>query len=142
MITVGQFLEQNKRTVWSLNSQSTVKQALQLLADKNIGAVVVLDQDKLVGIFSERDYARKVILKGKNSIDTKLYEVMSEKLTTITPDLKIDECMQLMTNKFIRHLPVVDKEKCIGIVSIGDVVKIMIEEQKYLIEELKKYISS
>jgi CBS domain-containing protein len=142
MITVGQFLEQNKRTVWSLNSQSTVKQALQLLADKNIGAIVVLDQDKLVGIFSERDYARKVILKGKNSIDTKLYEVMSEKLTTITPDLKIDECMQLMTNKFIRHLPVVDKEKCIGIVSIGDVVKIMIEEQKYLIEELKKYISS
>jgi CBS domain-containing protein len=142
MITVGQFLEQNKRTVWSLNSQSTVKQALQLLADKNIGAIVVLDQDQLVGIFSERDYARKVILKGKNSIDTKLYEVMSEKLTTITPDLKIDECMQLMTNKFIRHLPVVDKEKCIGIVSIGDVVKIMIEEQKYLIEELKKYISS
>ena len=129
MITVGQFLEQNKRTVRSLNSQSTVKQALQLLADKNIGAIVVLDQDQLVGIFSERDYARKVILKGKNSIDTKLYEVMSEKLTTITPDLKIDECMQLMTNKFIRHLPVVDKEKCIGIVSIGDVVKIMIEEQ-------------
>lgn len=142
MITVGQFLEQNKRTVWSLHSQDTVKQALQLLADKNIGAVVVKDQDKLVGIFSERDYARKVILKGKNSTDTKLDEVMSKNLTTITADLKIDECMQLMTDKFIRHLPVVDQDRCVGIISIGDVVKIMINEQKYLIEELKKYISS
>ena len=141
MITVGQFLEQNKRTIWALSSQNTVKQALQLLADKNIGAVLVKDQDKLVGIFSERDYARKVILKGKNSIDTKLYEVMTANLTTITADLKIDECMQLMTDNFIRHLPVMDKEKCIGIVSIGDVVKMMINEQKYLIEELKKYIS-
>ena len=142
MITVGQFLEQNKRTVWSLHSQDTVKQALQLLADKNIGAVVVKDQDKLGGIFSERDYARKVILKGKNSTDTKLDEVMSKNLTTITADLKIDECMQLMTDKFIRHLPVVDQDRCVGIISIGDVVKIMINEQKYLIEELKKYISS
>lgn len=141
MITVGQFLEQNKRTVWSLSSQNTVKQALQLLADKNIGAVLVKDQDKLSGIFSERDYARKVVLKGKNSTDTKLHEVMVKDLTTITVDMQIDACMQLMTDKFVRHLPVMDKEKCIGIISIGDVVKIMISEQKYLIDELKKFIS-
>jgi CBS domain-containing protein len=142
MITVGQFLEQNKRTVWTLSSNNTVRQALQLMADKNIGAIVIKDQDKLIGIFSERDYARKVVLKGKNSTDTKLAEVMSKEVITISSDMQIDACMQLMTDKRVRHLPVVDNGKSIGIISIGDVVRLMIDEQKYLIDELKKYISN
>ena len=142
MLTVGQFIEQTKRPTWTLSSNNTVRQALQLMADKNIGAIVIKDQDKLIGIFSERDYARKVVLKGKNSTDTKLAEVMSKEVITIPSDMQIDACMELMTDKRVRHLPVVDNGKSIGIISIGDVVKLMINEQKYLIDELKKYISS
>ena len=142
MLTAGQFIEQTKRPTWTLSSNNTVRQALQLMADKNIGAIVIKDQDKLIGIFSERDYARKVVLMGKNSTDTKLAEVMSKEVITISSDMQIDACMQLMTDKRVRHLPVVDNGKSIGIISIGDVVKLMINEQKYLIDELKKYISS
>ena len=142
MLTVGQFIEQTKRPTWSLSSNNTVRQALQLMADKNVGAIVIKDQDKLIGIFSERDYARKVVLKGKNSTDTKLAEVMSKEMITISSDMQIDACMQLMTDKRVRHLPVVDNGKSIGIISIGDVVRLMIDEQKYLIDELKKYISN
>ena len=142
MLTAGQFIEQTKRPTWSLSSNNTVRQALQLMADKNIGAIVIKDQAKLIGIFSERDYARKVVLKGKNSTDTKLVEVMSKEVITISSDMQIDACMQLMTDKRVRHLPVVDNGKSIGIISIGDVVRLMIDEQKHLIDELKKYISS
>jgi len=142
MLTAGQFIEQTKRPTWTLSSNNTVRQALQLMADKNIGAIVIKDQDKLIGIFSERDYARKVVLKGKNSTDTKLAEVMSKEVITISYDIQIDACMQLMTDKRVRHLPVVDNGKSIGIISIGDVVRLMIDEQKYLIDELKKYISN
>ena len=142
MLTAGQFIEQTKRPTWTLSSNNTVRQALQLMADKNIGAIVIKDQDKLIGIFSERDYARKVVLKGKNSTDTKLAEVMSKEVITISSDIQIDACMQLMTDKRVRHLPVVDNGKSIGIISIGDVVRLMIDEQKHLIDELKKYISS
>jgi CBS domain-containing protein len=142
MLTAGQFIEQTKRPTWTLSSNNTVRQALQLMADKNIGAIVIKDQDKLIGIFSERDYARKVVLKGKNSTDTKLVEVMSKEVITISSDIQIDACMQLMTDKRVRHLPVVDNGKSIGIISIGDVVRLMIDEQKHLIDELKKYISS
>jgi len=142
MLTAGQFIEQTKRPTWSLSSNNTVRQALQLMADKNIGAIVIKDQDKITGIFSERDYARKVVLKGKNSTDTKLAEVMSKDVITISSDMQIDACMQLMTDKRVRHLPVVDNGKSIGIISIGDVVRLMIDEQKHLIDELKKYISS
>ncbi len=142
MITVRQFIEQTKRPVWSLSSNNTVRQALQLMADKNIGAIVIKDQDKLTGIFSERDYARKVVLKGKNSTDTKLAEVMSKDVITISSDMQIDACMKLMTDKRIRHLPVVDNGKSLGIISIGDVVRLMIDEQKYLIEQLQKFVTS
>jgi CBS domain-containing protein len=128
--------------VWSLSSNNTVRQALQLMADKNIGAIVIKDQDNLTGIFSERDYARKVVLKGKNSNDTKLAEVMSKDVITISSDMQIDACMQLMTDKRIRHLPVVDNGKSLGIISIGDVVRLMIDEQKYLIEQLQKFVTS
>jgi CBS domain-containing protein len=142
MITVQQFIEQTKRPVWSLSSNNTVRQALQLMADKNIGAIVIKDQDNLTGIFSERDYARKVVLKGKNSTDTKLAEVMSKDVITISSDMQINACMQLMTDKRIRHLPVVDNGKSLGIISIGDVVRLMIDEQKYLIEQLQKFVTS
>ena len=142
MLTVGQFIEQTKRPVWSLSSNNTVRQALQLMADKNIGAIVIKDQDNLTGIFSERDYARKVVLKGKNSNDTKLAEVMSKDVITISSDMQIDACMQLKTDKRIRHLPVVDNGKSLGIISIGDVVRLMIDEQKYLIEQLQKFVTS
>ena len=142
MLTAGQFIEQTKRPTWTLSSNNTVRQALQLMADKNIGAIVIKDQDKLIGIFSERDYARKVVLMGKNSTDTKLAEVMSKEVITISSDMQIDACMQLMTDKRVRHLPVVNNGKSIGIISIGDVVRLMIDEQKHLIDELKKYISS
>ena len=142
MITVREFIVQTKRPVWSLSSNNTVRQALQLMADKNIGAIVIKDQDKLTGIFSERDYARKVVLKGKNSNDTKLAEVMSKDVITISSDMQIDACMQLMTDKRIRHLPVVDNGKSLGIISIGDVVRLMIDEQKYLIEQLQKFVTS
>jgi CBS domain-containing protein len=142
MLTVGQFIEQTKRPIWTLSSNNTVRQALQLMADKNIGAIVIKDQDKLIGIFSERDYARKVVLKGKNSTDTKLSEVMSKEVITISSDMQIDACMQLMTDKRVRHLPVVDNGKSIGIISIGDVVRLMIDEQKHLIEQLQKFVTS
>ena len=142
MITVREFIEQTKRPVWSLSSNNTVRQALQLMADKNIGAIVIKDQDNLTGIFSERDYARKVVLKGKNSNDTKLAEVMSKDVITISSDMQIDACMQLMTDKRVRHLPVVDNGKSLGIISIGDVVRLMIDEQKYLIEQLQKFVTS
>ncbi len=142
MLTVGQFIEQTNRPTWSLSSNNTVRQALQLMADKNIGAIVIKDQDKLTGIFSERDYARKVVLKGKNSTDTKLAEVMSKEVITISSDMQIDTCMQLMTDKRVRHLPVMDNGKSIGIISIGDVVRLMIDEQKYLIEQLQKFVTS
>jgi CBS domain-containing protein len=142
MLTAGQFIEQTKRPTWTLSSNNTVRQALQLMADKNIGAIVIKDQDKLIGIFSERDYARKVVLKGKNSTDTKLAEVMSKEVITISSDMQIDACMQLMTDKRVRHLPVVDNGKSIGIISIGDVVRLMIDEQKYLIEQLQKFVTS
>jgi len=142
MLTVGQFIEQTKRATWTLSSNNTVRQALQLMADKNIGAIVIKDQVKLIGIFSERDYARKVVLKGKNSTDTKLAEVMSKEVITISSDMQIDACMQLMTDKRVRHLPVVDNGKSIGIISIGDVVRLMIDEQKYLIEQLQKFVTS
>ena len=142
MLTAGQFIEQTERPTWSLSSNNTVKQALQLMAYKNIGAIIVKDQDKLTGIFSERDYARKVVLMGKNSTDTKLAEVMSKEVITISSDMQIDACMQLMTDKRVRHLPVVDNGKSIGIISIGDVVRLMIDEQKYLIEQLQKFVTS
>ena len=140
LINVGQFLEQNKRQTWSLSSNNTVKQAIQLMAERNIGCVLVNDGDKLLGVFTERDYARKVILMGKHSHDTQLHEVMSRELVTVSPEFKMADCMKLMTEKKVRHLPVQDNGKNVGVISIGDVVNLMIDEQKYLIEQLQKYI--
>jgi CBS domain-containing protein len=109
--------------------------------DKNVSALIVMENNRLAGIFTERDYARKVILKGRASKETQIREIMTGDLITVGPETSIEMCMRLMTNKFIRHLPVVEGEKLIGIVSIGDVVKQIIEEQKFIIENLEQYIT-
>jgi len=125
----------------SVSPSTTVLEALKLMADKNIGGVLVMEEQKLVGIFTERDYARKIILKGKSSAEARISEVMVSKLITITPDHDTAQCMQLMTDKTIRHLPVLDNEKVVGVISIGDVVKSVIEEQQNVIEHLEQYIA-
>jgi len=144
LFKIDDFLKINKnRKIWTILKDQNVRQALILMSEKNIGAIIVVDNNNdHVGIFSERDYARKIILKGKNSKDTLLEEVMTKELITITKDYKIDQCMQIMTEKKIRHLPILENKKIVGIISIGDVLKIMIEEQKELINHLQKYITS
>jgi len=137
------FLKLNKnRQIWTISKDQSVMQALILMSEKNIGAIIIVDNNDFpIGIFSERDYARKIILKGKNSKDTLLDEVMTKELITVTRDYKIDQCMEIMTEKRIRHLPVLENKKIVGIISIGDVLKIMIKEQKELIDNLQKFIS-
>jgi len=138
------FLKLNKnRQIWTISKDQSVMQALILMSEKNIGAIIIVDNNDFpIGIFSERDYARKVILKGKSSKDTLLDEVMTKELITVTRDYKVDHCMEIMSEKKIRHLPVLENKKIVGIISIGDVLKIMIKEQKELIEHLQKFITS
>jgi len=138
------FLKLNKsRQIWTISKDQSVMQALILMSEKNIGAIIIVDNNDFpIGIFSERDYARKVILKGKSSKNTLLDEVMTKELITVTRDYKIDQCMEIMNEKRIRHLPVLENKKIVGIISIGDVLKIMIKEQKELIDHLQKFITS
>ena len=144
MTKLESFLKLNEnRQIWTISKDQNVMQALILMSEKNIGAIIIIDNNGFpIGIFSERDYARKVILKGKNSKDTLLDEVMTKELITVTRDFKIDQCMELMIENRIRHLPVLENKKVIGIISIGDVLKIMIKEQKELIDHLQKFITS
>ena len=144
MARLEDFIKLNKdRKIWTISKDQSVRQALILMSEKNIGAIIIIDNNDFpIGIFSERDYARKVILKGRNSKDTLLDEVMTKELITVTRDYKIDQCMEIMTEKRIRHLPVLENKKIIGIISIGDVLKIMIKEQKELIGHLQKFITS
>jgi len=144
MTRLEDFLKLNKnRQIWTISKDQSVMQALILMSEKNIGAIIIVDNNDFpIGIFSERDYARKIILKGKSSKDTLLDEVMTKELITITRDYKIDQCMEIMNEKKIRHLPVLENKKIIGIISIGDVLKIMIKEQKELIDHLQKFITS
>jgi len=138
------FLKLNKnRQIWTISKGQSVMQALILMSEKNIGAIIIVDNNDFpIGIFSERDYARKIILKGKSSKDTLLDEVMTKELITVTRNYKIDQCMEIMNEKRIRHLPVLENKKIVGIISIGDVLKIMIKEQKELIDNLQKFITS
>ena len=144
MTRLEDFLKLNKnRQIYTISKDQSVMQALILMSEKNIGAIIIVDKkDFPIGIFSERDYARKIILKGKNSKDTLLDEVMTKELITVTRDYKIDQCMEIMNEKRIRHLPVLENKKIIGMISIGDVLKIMIKEQKELIDHLQKFITS
>ena len=140
MITVSQILQEKDGNTWTIGPQATVLDALKLMADKGIGALVVVEAGKVVGIFSERDYARKVILKGRSSKETPVSWIMTEQVITVDPDTTVDVCMGLMTDRHIRHLPVMENDRLIGVISIGDVVKAVISEQKYLIEHLESYI--
>ena len=144
MTTLEDFLKLNKnRKIWTISKDQSVKQALILMSEKNISAILIVDKNDFpIGIFSERDYARKIILKGKSSKDTLLDEVMTKELITVTRDYKVDQCMEIMNEKKIRHLPVLENKKIVGIISIGDVLKIMIKEQKELIDHLQKFITS
>ncbi len=138
---VRDVLRKKGNDIWSVAPDAPVYKALQLMSEKNCGAVLVLDQETLVGILSERDYARKVILKGKSSKNTPVEEIMSQRVVCIQPDNTIDECMALMTDKRIRHLPVLkDEETLVGLISIGDVVKEVISEQEFIINQLESYI--
>ena len=144
MTRLEDFLKLNKnRQIWTIAKDQSVMQALILMSEKNIGAIIIVDNNDFpIGIFSERDYARKIVLKGKSSKDTLLDEVMTKELITVTRDYKNDQCMEIMNEKRIRHLPVLENKKIVGIISIGDVLKIMIKEQKELIDHLQKFITS
>lgn len=142
MKTVQQLLESKRHGVASVAPETSVLDALRLMAEKEIGAVLVLDGESLAGIFSERDYARKVVLQGKASKDTPVREIMTEKVVCVRPEQTIEDCMGLMTDKRIRHLPVLQNRKVIGVVSIGDVVKEMLVEKEFVIKQLESYIHS
>jgi CBS domain-containing protein len=128
--------------VWSVGPEDSVYDAIKLMAEKGIGALLVVKDRQLIGIISERDYARKVILQGRASKTTQVSDIMTSRVIYTQPDQNVEECMVLMTEKRIRHLPVMDKGELIGIVSIGDLVKSIIVEQKFIIEQLEKYITS
>jgi len=141
MKTVRQMLQAKGFEVWTIDPDTSVYDTLRFMADKNVGALLVMKEGKLFGIFSERDYARKMILKGKHSKDTPVMEVMTENPIRVSPDKTVEECMELMTNNHIRHLPVFDGERLFGIISIGDVVKAIITEQQGTIAHLENYIT-
>ena len=141
MTIIRQLLEEKGSSVWSTSPETSVYDALLLLAEKNIGALLVLQSGELVGIVSERDYARKVVLHGKVSMKTPVREIMTEEVITVSPQITIKEAMALMTGKHIRHLPVIEGTKIAGLISIGDLVKSIIADQEFMINQLENYIS-
>jgi CBS domain-containing protein len=141
MLRVKYLLAFKDQGVWSVEPDKPVLEAIRMMADKHIGALPVIRGDELIGIVSERDYARKVILMGRSSSDTPVWEIMSSPVTTVTPDESVHRCMEIMTEKRIRHLPVVERGRMVGIISIGDLVKAVIEEQQQTIDQLERYIA-
>jgi len=140
--SVGQLLQDKGSSVWTVSPGATVFDALGLMADKNVGALIVTEAGRVVGIFSERDYARKVILQGHASRELAVREIMTTRLVTVAPEQGLHDCMELMTEHRVRHLPVLDQGGALlGVVSIGDVVKAVMAEQSFLIEQLQTYIS-
>jgi CBS domain-containing protein len=137
---VRDVLREKGSTVYSIGPEDSVYDALKLMADKNVGALVVFEGDRMVGIISERDYARKVVLKNKFSKQTKVKEIMEIEITTVTPSTDLEECMELFTEKRRRHLPIVEGDRVVGIISIGDAVKGVIGHHESLIEQLEGYI--
>jgi len=142
MKTVKQLVEEKSHKLLSIAPSMSVFEALQKMAEFDVGALVVLEGDRLVGIFSERDYARKLILHGKSSKETRVEDIMTTRVVCIGPDRSAEECMALMTDKRVRHLPVLEDKKVVAVISIGDVVREMIEDQKHTIEQLEQYIMS
>ncbi|MCP4127712.1 MAG: CBS domain-containing protein [Gammaproteobacteria bacterium] len=142
MIKMKDIIAVKGNKIWSVDLGRTVFEALELMAEKEIGALLVMDGDRIKGLFSERDYARKVILKGRTSQHTNISDVMTNQVIYITPEHSAEQCMALMTEKHIRHLPVMDNDRLLGLVSIGDLVKFIISDQQSTIEVLEKYITS
>ena len=142
MLKVRDVLRTKGSDIWFIGPKATAYEALQTMADKDIGALLVIERGNVVGIFSERDYARKVILKGRSSKETSVEELMTREVYSITPDKPIEECMALMTAMRCRHLPIFENNQLIGIVSIGDVVNAIISEQKITIRDLENYFTS
>ncbi|MBI3375118.1 MAG: CBS domain-containing protein [Betaproteobacteria bacterium] len=142
MKTIRELLQAKSRGLCTIGPEAHVLDALKLMADKDIGALLVVENDKLVGIISERDYARKVILHGKSSHDTPVKDIMTEHVICVKPGNTVEECMALMSDKHFRHLPVIENEKLIGVLSIGDLVKETISEQQFMIKQLESYIHS
>ena len=137
---VRNILETKSNIIFSVTPDTVVYKALEIMFEKNISALLVMENENPIGIFTERDYARKVILKGKSSKGTLIKEIMTIGLITVTPDCTIEDAMQIMSGKYIRHLPVMEETKLVGVISIGDLVKYMIEEQKFIIGNLENYI--
>jgi len=140
MKTVKEIIDSKEKVIWSVTPDTTVYEALKLMADKKIGAVLVIRDGKVIGIMSERDYARKVVLQGKSSVELTVSEIMSDKVMFVDISQNVEECMALMINKRIRHLPVFDGENLVGFMSIGDVVKAIIDEKEFFIDQLVNYI--
>ncbi|WP_161888104.1 CBS domain-containing protein [Pontibacter russatus] len=141
MGTVRHILQKKGSSAFSIDPNATVYRALELMVERDVGSLLVIDNGRFVGIFTERDYARKVMLKGKSSKDTFIHDIMSEHPISVTPDATVEECMSLMTQRYIRYLPVLEENELVGLISIGDIVKYIIEDQKFIIENLEHYIT-
>lgn len=141
MTTVQQLLDEKGRSVWSIHPDDSVFDAIQMMANKDVGSLVVIENDKPVGIFTERLYARNVFLKGRSSPETQVRDIMRTRVVYARPGQTVEECMAVMTEKRVRHLPVLEDARLVGIVSIGDLVKSIIAKQKFTIEQLEHYIS-
>lgn len=142
MATVRQVLEEKGRTVWTIGPDASVYDAVALMAEKEIGALPVVQDGRLVGLISERDYARKVILRGRASKDTPVRDIMTARVVYARPDQTVEECMAVITDQRVRHLPVLENGRLIGLISIGDLVKAIIAEQQFIIDQLVQYIAS
>lgn len=142
MNTVRDILQKKGNSVYGISPESSVYDALEELEENNLGSLVVIENGKLIGVFTERDYARKVILKGRSSKETLVKHIMTSRPIFVTPDTTIEECMQMMTDKFIRHLPVLDNEELVGLISIGDLVKYIMSDKDFIIDCLERYIKS
>ena len=139
--TVRDILKRKGQEVWSITPEVSVYRAIEMMAEKHVGALLVISDEKLTGIISERDYARKVILRGKSSKETPVREIMTSPVIFVEPGHSVDECMRIVTEKRIRHLPVVENEKVIGVVSIGDLVNWIMSAQEHTIQQLQNYVS-
>ena len=143
MTNVAQVIQDKiEQTIFTISPEATVLEAISLMADKGIGAVVVTDQDKVVGILSERDYTRKVMLMERTSKETSVSEIMTAKVLTVTKSTSVEDCLGLMTDRHLRHLPVVENDKLVGLISIGDLVKAVMDDKRKLIDQLQQYIAS